>query len=212
MYSSATLEKGLTEGLHLKPLLPKTFNPRVINIFELHNPQFETIGDTSTIQNIIQEYGAFVSVKQMGKGCHEGAQACVKEQPQMYVRVSSWSYTTPADFAGLNLVLENNLSLSTSSEAAIRNQFLYIYDLYDRLFSVLKPEAFFQRAERLRHHPIFYYAHTAVFFINKLVVSGFLEPSQRIDPKYETSKSKSIKGGRERVSSNRVNDQPSFKV
>ena len=101
----------------------------------------------------------------------------------MYVRVSSWSYTTPDDFAGLNLVLENNLPLSTSSAAAIRNQFLYIYDLYDRLFSVLKPEAFFRRAERLRHHPIFYFAHTAVFFINKLVVSGFLEPSQRIDPK-----------------------------
>jgi hypothetical protein len=31
-------------------------------------------------------------------------------------------------------------------------QFLYIYDLYDKLFSVLKPEAFFIRAERLRHH------------------------------------------------------------
>ena len=183
MYASGTLEKGLTEGLHLKPLLPKTFNPRVINIFELHNPQFETIGDTGTIQNIIQEYGAFVSVKQMGKGCHEGAQACVKEAPQMYVRVSSWSYTTSKDFAGLNLILENNLRLSNSSAAAIRNQFLYIFDLYERLFSVLKPEAFFRRAERLRHHPIFYYAHTAVFFINKLVVSGFLEPSQRIDPK-----------------------------
>jgi len=46
-----------------------------------------------------------------------------------------------------------------------------MFDLYDKLFSVLKPEAFFIRAERLRHHLIFYFGHTAVFYVNKLIVS-----------------------------------------
>ena len=195
-HASATMERGLLEGLHLKPLLPKTFAPRVINVFELHNPQFETIRDTQQIQDTLQEYGAFVSVKQMGKGCHDCYEvsceksccykACIKEQPQIYIRVSSWSYTSHQDFDNLNLIFENNLSLSTTSTKSIRNQFIYLYDLYERLFSVLKTEAFFKRAERLRHHPIFYYAHTAVFYVNKLVVSGFLDPRHRIDPKLES--------------------------
>jgi len=195
-HASATMERGLLEGLHLKPLLPKTFAPRVINVFELHNPQFETIRDTQQIQDTLQEYGAFVSVKQMGKGCHDCYEvsceksccykACIKEQPQIYIRVSSWSYTSHQDFDNLNLIFENNLSLSTTSKKSIRNQFIYLYDLYERLFSVLKTEAFFKRAERLRHHPIFYYAHTAVFYVNKLVVSGFLDPRHRIDPKLES--------------------------
>ena len=57
---------------------------------------------------------------------------------------------------------------------------------YERLFSVLEPKAFFIRAERLRHHLIFYYAHTATFYINKLVVAGFLQPGDRLDPKLES--------------------------
>ena len=57
--------------------------------------------------------------------------------------------------------------------------------MYDKLFSVLKPEAFFIRAERLRHHLIFYFGHTAVFYINKLVVSRHLD--ERIDPRLEST-------------------------
>jgi len=57
--------------------------------------------------------------------------------------------------------------------------------LYDKLFSALKPEAFFIRAERLRHHLIFYYGHTAVFYVNKLIVSKNLE--ERINPRLEST-------------------------
>ena len=69
--------------------------------------------------------------------------------------------------------------------ALIFLQFTYIFDLYDKLFSALKPEAFFIRAERLRHHLIFYYGHTAVFYVNKLVVSKNLE--ERINPRLEST-------------------------
>lgn len=63
-------------------------------------------------------------------------------------------------------------------------QFTYIFDMYDKLFSVLKPEAFFIRAEKLRHHLIFYLAHTAVFYVNKLLISGNLKA--RVDPELES--------------------------
>ena len=43
------------------------------------------------------------------------------------------------------------------------------------------------RAERLRHHLIFYYGHTATFFVNKLFASGLIRHQDRINPKVETS-------------------------
>ena len=46
--------------------------------------------------------------------------------------------------------------------------------------------AFFQRADRLRHPLIFYYGHTAVHFINKLVLTKILSQKDRIDPKIES--------------------------
>ena len=202
LHSAATLERGLVEGLHLKPLLAKTSQPRVINIFELNNSNLETLGDTSAIQNVLQDHGVFVSVKEMAKGCNDcnvenckkgcclmkplrktSFETCMMQKVQLYIRVSAWSYSTQNNFDALNLVLGNNLSLVTSTTAAIRHQFLFISDLYERLFSTIKTEAFFLRAERLRHHPIFYFAHTAVFYVNKLVVSGFLDRGKRIDPR-----------------------------
>jgi hypothetical protein len=191
-HASAALEKGLVEGVGLKPLLPKSVNPRVINIFELQSSQLD-FGEPSRIQDVLQDYGAFVSVKQMGKGCtdchsDDCQKSCclVSSSPKLYIRISSWSYTTHNEFTALRMIFENNLSLSTTSVSAIRHQLLFVFDLYERLFSTLKTKAFFIRAERLRHHLIFYYAHTAVFYVNKLVVSGYLEPSQRIDPKMES--------------------------
>jgi len=223
LLASSALEKGIADILHLKAILPKTYNARVINIVELENSQFEPMGDVTQIQNTLQNYGVYVSVKKFGQGCADSTtqnhidssfggyqkeeeescsdnanactrnrkisgslEACMKAKPKFYIRISCWSYSKQEDFEALNLVYNNNLKLSTSTSDALRHQFLHTFDLYEKLFSVLKPKGFFYRGERLRHHPIFYYAHTAVFFINKLVVSGYLQPMQRIDPRLES--------------------------
>ena len=116
----------------------------------------------------------------------EGA-SCGLPQSLFYLRVSCWSYNNRDDFKSLRNVFDNNLQLSTTKNAAIRQQFLYVYELYEKLFSTLKTRAFFMRAEKLRHHLIFYYGHTAVFYVNKLIVSGHLSPVHRFDPRLESS-------------------------
>jgi len=59
-------------------------------------------------------------------------------------------------------------------------------DLYESLYECLDgDEAFYARANPLRHPLIFYYGHTAVFYINKLNVAKFID--ERIDPTLESS-------------------------
>ena len=162
-----------------------------------------------------QDYGINISVKKYGKGCVEisdedeaplscevstgcytkrckndsGDLAAAKSKEKFYVRISCWTYNTAQDFEALNLVFGNNLALSTSTSSSLRHQFLHTFDMYEKLFSTLHPRAFFIRAERLRHHLIFYYAHTAVFYVNKLVISKYISPLQRIDPGLESTMS-----------------------
>lgn len=63
-----------------------------------------------------------------------------------------------------------------SKRTEIKNHFLSTYEAYESLFKCLKNEtAFYQQPEPLRHPLIFYYAHTAVFFVNKLRVAKLLE-------------------------------------
>ena len=118
-----------------------------------------------------------------------GPSCSLKPKPLYYLRISCWSYNNDDDFQLLSAIFKNNLRLSTTTNDALRQQFVYIFDLYDKLFSTLKTRAFFIRAERLRHHLIFYYGHTAVFYINKLIVSGHLSPLHRFDPRLESSMS-----------------------
>jgi formylglycine-generating enzyme required for sulfatase activity len=82
--------------------------------------------------------------------------------------------------------LTNNISLAAVTSEALRHQFISTWELYEKLFSVLQTKAFFYRAERLRHHLIFYYGHTAVFYLNKLVAGGFLGRGERINAKFES--------------------------
>jgi len=59
------------------------------------------------------------------------------------------------------------------------------FTLYESLFECLAgDEAFYHRANNLRQPLIFYYGHTAVFYINKLNVSKLID--QRIDPVLES--------------------------
>ncbi len=63
--------------------------------------------------------------------------------------------------------------------------FHHSFDLYESLFSVLATdEAFYQRPEKLRHPLIFYYGHTATFFINKLILAKQID--ERINSEFES--------------------------
>ena len=69
--------------------------------------------------------------------------------------------------------------------AEILDYFHTTFDRYELLFEVLScDEAFFKKPIALRHPLIFYFGHTATFFINKLVLAGLLET--RINPKFES--------------------------
>ena len=67
----------------------------------------------------------------------------------------------------------------------IKAYFNETYDQYELLFNFLScEEAYYARPERLRHPLIFYFGHTAVFFVNKLIIAKVLQ--ERIDPKLES--------------------------
>ena len=60
------------------------------------------------------------------------------------------------------------------------------FSLYESIFECLNgDEAFYARANPLRHPLIFYYGHTSVFFINKLNVAKFI--NERVDPHMEST-------------------------
>ena len=69
--------------------------------------------------------------------------------------------------------------------AEILDYFHKTFDLDERLYETLKSDAaFYLRADRLRHPLIFYFGHTATFFINKLTLARLIET--RIDPRFES--------------------------
>ena len=56
----------------------------------------------------------------------------------------------------------------------ILDYFFATYDLYEKLFETLTEEAYFMRADRLRHPLIFYFGHTATFYVNKMTLAKLL--------------------------------------
>ena len=67
----------------------------------------------------------------------------------------------------------------------IKRYFEYCYKRYESLFTLVSDEkAYFQKADPLRHPIIFYYGHTATFFINKLKLAKIID--DRIDPELES--------------------------
>ena len=94
-----------------------------------------------------------------------------------------------AKSASQSLVTKTTL-LNEGTPEAKREEILHYFhqsfSLYESLFECLaSDEAFYQKASPLRHPLIFYYGHTAVFFVNKLNVAKFI--NQRIDPVLESS-------------------------
>lgn len=67
----------------------------------------------------------------------------------------------------------------------LHEYFLNTFDTYEQLFECLKYEdAFFIKPISLRHPLIFYFAHTATFFVNKLLLSKLI--SERLNPHFES--------------------------
>ncbi len=67
----------------------------------------------------------------------------------------------------------------------IKDYFQICYQRYESLFHLVSVEkAYFQKADPLRHPIIFYYGHTATFFINKFKLAKIIDT--RIDPKLES--------------------------
>lgn len=67
----------------------------------------------------------------------------------------------------------------------IKNYFLNTYDIFEKIFEVLKDDdVFYRQSEPARHPMIFYFGHTATFFINKLILMKIIE--KRINPNFES--------------------------
>jgi 5-histidylcysteine sulfoxide synthase len=67
----------------------------------------------------------------------------------------------------------------------ILDYFLKTYALDEQLYDHLVSDAaFYLRAEPLRHPLIFYFGHTAAFYINKLNIARLID--QRVNPAYES--------------------------
>lgn len=67
----------------------------------------------------------------------------------------------------------------------IRNYFHTTLDRDENLFVTLsKDEAYYKKPITLRHPLIFYFGHTATFFINKLILTGQI--TERINPQFES--------------------------
>ncbi|OXS14806.1 SAM-dependent methyltransferase [Zobellella denitrificans] len=67
----------------------------------------------------------------------------------------------------------------------LRTYFHRTFSLYESLFDCINSDdAYYLRPEPLRHPLIFYFGHTAVFFINKLVLGKYLD--RRLDERLES--------------------------
>jgi hypothetical protein len=71
-----------------------------------------------------------------------------------------------------------------AKRAEIRRYYHQTSELYNRLFALIRDDAsYYERHEPLRHPLIFYFAHPAVFYVNKLIAGRFIP--RRLDPRLE---------------------------
>lgn len=91
--------------------------------------------------------------------------------------------TDPALRSTRTIVLNEGTPESKRSE--ILDYFHATFDIDEALLEVLKyDETFYRRADPLRHPLIFYFGHTAVFYINKLLLAQLVD--RRIHPVFES--------------------------
>lgn len=67
----------------------------------------------------------------------------------------------------------------------IRRDFMASSALFESLFDLFEDDAaFYKKSEPTRHPMIFYFGHTATFFVNKLILANII--SKRINPDFES--------------------------
>lgn len=77
--------------------------------------------------------------------------------------------------------------LSSCTKSDVKAYFENTYDIDESLFTSLADDTvFYKYPDRLRLPLIYYYGHTACFFVNKMVLGGLLKDEERIDPELET--------------------------
>lgn len=77
-----------------------------------------------------------------------------------------------------------NFPDTTTARRVLREYFINTFDTYTCLFECLKNDnAYFVKPIALRHPLIFYFGHTATFFINKLLLAKLIR--ERINPIFE---------------------------
>ncbi len=77
------------------------------------------------------------------------------------------------------------MRLEDMTRQEVRQRFLWSYETYEKLFGLLaSDESYYQQPEPLRHPLIFYYGHTAVFYINKLRLAKLIE--SRVNESFES--------------------------
>ncbi|HOH97628.1 MAG TPA: 5-histidylcysteine sulfoxide synthase [Candidatus Cloacimonadota bacterium] len=88
------------------------------------------------------------------------------------------------DIKGIRTLVLNQGS-AEEMRTRIRHYFHKTFDIYEKLYeSLSNDDAFYLRADPLRHPLVFYLGHTAVFYINKLNIARIV--SERINPAYES--------------------------
>lgn len=85
--------------------------------------------------------------------------------------------------------IKNSVNLNTGTieekREEIKKQFLQTFELDEKLFDLLEDKIYlYEQPNRLRHPLIFYYGHTATFFINKLILANIIK--QRVNAKFES--------------------------
>jgi 5-histidylcysteine sulfoxide synthase/putative 4-mercaptohistidine N1-methyltranferase len=82
-------------------------------------------------------------------------------------------------------VAANAATEVVTKRAEIRAYFHATFNRYEQLFEVLTSDAaYYEKPIPLRHPLIFYFGHTATFFVNKLLLAGLL--AARIEPRFES--------------------------
>lgn len=87
------------------------------------------------------------------------------------------------------LLTINAIDLKAGTTEQKREEILTYFEetfhVEEKLYEILQNDnIFYQRADPLRHPLIFYYGHTAVFFINKLILAKLID--KRINPEFES--------------------------
>jgi 5-histidylcysteine sulfoxide synthase/putative 4-mercaptohistidine N1-methyltranferase len=98
-------------------------------------------------------------------------------------------FTETGDAVALDLTPAKTVDLVSGDpeekREEIRAYFHATYDIDEKLYETLADDdAFYRRADPLRHPLIFYFGHTATFFVNKLMLARLV--THRVEPNLES--------------------------